>query len=177
MIKLKKVLFLFIFFLAFFSFGASAEETPTANPVDLYFFEGQGCPHCAKMKSYLEGLKSDHPNLKVYDFEVYYNEENQALYGKMATAYGATSTGVPMIFIGDEYISGADFEKVKNAVEKCSSGAICLSPMDRISKSSGENNNQTPDFKNYETIGWIVLGVIVVGIAIVIVVARRKKNV
>lgn len=178
MIKLKKVLFLFVFALAFFSFGASAEESPATNPVELYFFEGQGCPHCAKMKSYLEGLKSDYPNLKVYDFEVYFNEENQALYSKMAGTYGASSNGVPMIFIGDEFIVGEDFEKVKNAVEKCSFGATCSSPMDKISGDVGEDNGPALSYKNYETIGWIVLGIIIViGIIFAFLLLKKKKNV
>src|SRR3989339_90761 len=177
MIKLKKVLFLSIFALAFFGFGALAEESPTANPVDLYFFEGQGCPHCAKMKSYLEGLKVDYPNLKVYEFEVYFNEENQILYSKMAGAYGVSSTAVPMVFVGDEFISGADFEKVKNAVEKCSSGVACPSPIEGIDKGSGGSNGQAPSYKNYETVGWIVLGgVIIIGSIFTILAIKKKKE-
>ena len=178
MLKYKKILFLTIFALVFFGFSALAqEESPEAKTIDLYFFEGQGCPHCAKMKSYLEGLKVDYPNLKVYEFEVYFNEESQVLYSKMAGAYGVSSTAVPMVFIGDEFISGADFEKVKNVVEKCSSGVACPSPMERIDKGSGGGNDQVPSYKNYETVGWIVLGGVIIIGSIFTILFLKKKNV
>ena len=155
-------------------FAARAE----ANPVELYFFEGQGCQHCARMKSYLDGLKVDFPNLVVRDFEVYFNKDNQDLFSAMAVAYNADTNGVPTIFIGEEVIVGENFEKVKNAVERCSL-EVCISPADKLATTGGNvnlisNTNQSVDGQN-ETIGWIVLGVIlVVGVGFVIFIFKRK---
>ncbi|MEM5782671.1 MAG: thioredoxin family protein, partial [Candidatus Aenigmatarchaeota archaeon] len=42
----------------------------------VYFFFGQGCPHCAEEKPFLEEMKNKYPQLEIYDFEVYYNQEN-----------------------------------------------------------------------------------------------------
>lgn len=152
------------------------------NQVDLYFFEGQGCPHCARMKGYIEGLKVDYPNLKVYDFEVYFNKENQMLFRKMAEVYGVSTSGVPTIFIDNEVIVGENFEKVKNAVEKCST-EVCISPIDKLQGVSNSNVNVSIDGfspmenKSNEIIGWIVISfLIIIGIIFLIILLKKKSK-
>lgn len=172
---MKKVFFI-IFLVAIFlpSAGYSA-----ANPVELYFFEGQGCQHCARMASYLEGLKSDYPNLIVKDFEVYFNKDNQDLFQRMATAYGANSNGVPAIFIGDEVIIGENYEKLKNVVEKCSI-EICSSPASKIEANANENaNTNRPTYGGNETVGWAILvgGAVVFVALLIFFIFKNKKNV
>ena len=184
MFNLRKILFLPLFFLLFSPFAvnvAAQENEVELNSVDLYLFQGQGCSYCAKMKGYLEGLKTDYPNLKVYDFEVYFDEENQLLYQKMAEVYGVQASGVPAIFIGEEVIIGEDFAKVKSAIEKCSREVICSSPGDRIGDfKSGEDSQggegTSGNFDNYETVGWIVLLVIIIG-GVTFIFYAKKKNV
>lgn len=176
MLNLKK-LFLVIFLLAFFLPIAGRAE---ANPVELYFFEGQGCPHCTRMASFLGGLKTDYPNLTVHDFEVYFNKDNQDLFQRMAAAYGSDSNGVPTIFIGDDVVVGENYEKLKNAVEKCST-ETCPSPLYKLETWSG-NSNQPADGQsgvNQDTIiGWVVIGIIVaVGVVLIIFGFKSKENV
>jgi len=172
MLNLKK------FFLVVFSlvlllpiFGRAA-----ANPVELYFFEGQGCQHCAKMKSFLEGLKVDYPNVTVKDFEVYFNKENQELFQKMAAAYGADSNGVPTIFIGEEVIVGENYEKLKNAVEKCST-KVCPSPADKLAAANIDINSNTSQAVagGNEVVGWIVVGAVVIFVITLIIFISKKK--
>lgn len=180
MLNFKKIFALIFFVILTLPFVARAQT----NPVDLYFFEGQGCSFCARMKSFLEGLKSDFPNLKVYEFEVYFNKENQTLFEKMARAYGATTSGVPTIFIDDAAISGIDFEKVKNAVEKCSSEE-CVSPMSKIeeiNENQNSNINQPTDGQSTsgqaknETVGWIIIGALgIAGLFLLIFYFKRAK--
>ncbi len=179
MFKLKKFFLIVVFYLLFLPITGKAQN----NQVDLYFFEGQGCPYCAKMKSYLEGLKVDYPNLKVYEFEVYFNKENQVLFEKMARAYGAETSGVPTIFVDDEVINGADFEKVKNAIERCSK-ETCISPIDKIKNLETDSNvNISVDGyspatnKTAEIVGWIVIGVVVlVGVCLTIYFLKKKGD-
>lgn len=172
---IKRVLAVIIFTVLVLPSFARAE----VNPVELYFFEGQGCQYCARMKSFLEGMKVDYPNLTVRDFEVYFDKENQDLFQKMATAYGAESRGVPTIFIGDEVIVGENYEKLKNAVEKCTLGT-CPSPADKLAAAGSNvnsilNTNQPVDGQN-EMVGWIIIGVVLaLGIALVIFIIMRKK--
>lgn len=177
MFNLRKI-FIAVFFIALL-FPAVGRA---ANPVELYFFEGQGCQYCTKMKSYLEGLKVDYPNLTVREFEVYFNKENQLLFENTAKIYDTTARGVPTLFIDNEVIDGADFEKVKSAVERCSVEE-CVSPSQKF-EAAGENGdensnvNQSPadgPAKN-EIVGWVVIGVVAAfGALLIYFVLKRKQ--
>lgn len=90
----------------FLGFAAPA---PAANDtVDIYFFRGEGCSHCAAEEPYLNYLNQDvyKGKLNIHEYEVWYNEENAALAETFCEAYGEASNGVPMTFIGTHYISG-----------------------------------------------------------------------
>jgi len=100
---------------------AQTPAAPERFDVPIYFFWGDGCPHCATQKVFLEQLKRDHPNVKVFDFEVYYVEANRPLMTAMAAAFGRPVTGVPMTFIGDEVwvgFSDAMGRQMRAAVER-----------------------------------------------------------
>jgi thiol-disulfide isomerase/thioredoxin len=71
------------------------------NEVVIYFFWGDGCPHCAKAKPVLEGLAIQYPSVKLYEFEIYYNEDNQKLFSEMGAVYGIEPRYVPTILIGE----------------------------------------------------------------------------
>ncbi|MCE7984526.1 MAG: thioredoxin [Caldilinea sp. CFX5] len=87
---------------------AQAEATPPvgAQPVAIYFFWGDGCPHCAKAEPFLAILTQQYPTVEVRAYEVWYNVENQQLFAQMAAAYGFEPSGVPTIFIGERYWEG-----------------------------------------------------------------------
>ena len=91
------------------------------NPVVIYMFWGEGCPHCAAAKPYFEDLADQHPEIELRFFEIYNSVENQEKFSKMAAAYGFEAWGVPTIFIGDQYWEGyaetlhPEFESVINA--------------------------------------------------------------
>jgi thiol-disulfide isomerase/thioredoxin len=78
----------------------------TEEKVVIYFFWGDGCPHCAQAKPYLEALVQENPSIELRMFEVYNSEENQALFAKVSEVYGFTPRYVPTIFIGDQYWEG-----------------------------------------------------------------------
>jgi cytochrome c biogenesis protein CcdA/thiol-disulfide isomerase/thioredoxin len=126
----KKTLFLliFIFFLSFFSL----KEILAAEKIEIYFFWGQGCPHCAQEKPFLEELKQKYPQLEVKDFEVYYSKENQELFQKVAQAYNTQPVGVPMTFIGTDYVIGfgtkeTTGKEIESLIQKCLQ-TFCPSP-------------------------------------------------
>ncbi len=88
-------------FFLFIGSGVNAEE-----PVNLYFFYGDGCPHCAKEEKFLDILERDHENVKIYRFETWYNQDNARLLAKIGQRMGITVGSVPMLFIGDQTITG-----------------------------------------------------------------------
>lgn len=76
------------------------------NPVVIYMFWGEGCPHCAAAKPYFEDLANKHPEIELRFYEIYNSAENQEKFVKMAEAFGFEAYGVPTIFIGDRYWEG-----------------------------------------------------------------------
>lgn len=93
-------------------------QTPTpANPVYIYFFWGDGCPHCAKAKPYFESLAAAYPEIELKTFEVYYDAENQNLFSLMAEKYDIAQLAVPTIFIGPYYLQGYS-EELNSDIER-----------------------------------------------------------
>ncbi len=110
---MKRILKLLIVIALLFSFSVSAKEKVT-----LYFFHGEGCPHCAEEQTDLiEELKKDE-TINVVEIEVWHDNENKELLEKVINAYG-TRSGVPYNVIGDTTIIGyseANGEKIKRAI-------------------------------------------------------------
>lgn len=91
-------------------------------PVVIYFFWGDGCPHCAKAKPFLSNLVEQNPNIELRSFEVWNVEENQELFKKMTAAYGFEPHAVPTIFIGNQYWVGYNDtiqDEIQKSVKNC----------------------------------------------------------
>jgi glutaredoxin len=91
-------------------------ETPDLNTI-IYFW-GDGCPHCAEAKPFLQSMQDTY-DIEVKDYEVWYNQANQALYVKMADQYNVPQEGrgVPLIIVGDRYWMGYN-EAIGNEIEQ-----------------------------------------------------------
>ncbi len=120
----KAVLFLLLMLsLAFANTpGAQARPAPQAAPVHIYFFWGNGCPHCAEAEPFLDSLERKYSRLEVYDFEVWYNDANQRTMQEMSAKFGFEPSAVPMFFIGDKYWMGFSENigaQLEEAVKSC----------------------------------------------------------
>jgi len=114
--------------------GQGAVAAGERHPVPIYFFWGDGCPYCTQQKAFLELLVQDHPNVVVYDFEVYHVPANRPLMAAMAAAFGRPVSGVPMTFIGDEAWTGysaALGRQMRDSVERYG-GYAAPDPADRV---------------------------------------------
>ena len=94
------------------------------NPVVVYMFWGEGCPHCAAAKVFFSEIEPKYPEIEFRFYEIYNSVDNQEKFVKMAEAYGFEAWGVPTIFIGDRYWEGyadtldAEIEEViQNCIE------------------------------------------------------------
>lgn len=99
---------------------ANAANIPAAEAeykVVIYFFWGDGCPHCAQAEPYLKSLAEENPNIELKMYEVWYDEDNQALFQKMTEKFDFEASGVPTIFIGDQYWVGYN-EDVQNEIDQ-----------------------------------------------------------
>ena len=102
---LKK--FFILFFLTIFLFGgflsANAQEQ---EPLNIYFFWGEGCPHCESEKPFLTKMEQKYPQIKVQQFEVWNNAENRKLLIEFGKKLNADVSGVPFTVIGEHYVIG-----------------------------------------------------------------------
>lgn len=107
------------------------DNLPLADKVYVYNFWGDGCPFCEQQKPYLDRW-NELENVEVITFETYYEEENQAIFEKVASAYGTNASGVPMTFIGKDYWSGFSEElgeKMEEKINQCLKTG-CINPGD-----------------------------------------------
>ena len=105
----KWLLLLVLFLLPYVSFAK--------EDVTLYFFHGDGCPHCAEESVFLEKLQKDYPDLKIEKYEVWYDEENSALLQKVQQELHIERMGVPTTIIGDVYMVGYS-EETANVIKR-----------------------------------------------------------
>ncbi len=161
--KSKILLFLVVLFILSFAKPISANEI-----LNIYFFWGQGCPHCEKEKEFLEEIKKDYENIKIYDFEIYNHGENILLLQKINSELGMRIDGVPFIIIGDQQFVGYSEQltpqELKNRIDYCLNnnckdevskilGINPISENPNINNSdNGENISDNPDENNHAPI-------------------------
>lgn len=136
--KKYSLFFILLIFLSFF-FPIS---TLAKDQVEIYFFYGQGCPHCAKEEEFLGQLEQKYDFITVKRFEVYYNSQNKELMEKLAEVYKTKVSGVPMTFICDKVYSGyASDETTGQIIENCINNCRlqgCTKPSDFLNQANGQ---------------------------------------
>ena len=81
-------------------------QASSTDPVEVVFFWGDGCPHCAEAKPYLDELAQKYSNVSLRSFEIYNSQPNQELFKAVAAAHGFEPRAVPTILIGERYWEG-----------------------------------------------------------------------
>ena len=81
--------------------AAAGEDAAGEDAVELVLFWGDGCPHCAAEKEWLEGVLDEYPGLTVTDYEVWYDEANRQKFVETGERLGFEPSGVPTTIIGE----------------------------------------------------------------------------
>jgi len=122
--KLLKILPI-IFAIAFL---ISINTAYATNSTCIYYFYGNGCPHCARVDPFIDQMASKYPNLEVHKFEIYNNKSNALLLNSYFDSYQVPNIdrGIPIIFISNKYLSGdrTIFDSLENDII-ANSGAVC----------------------------------------------------
>ncbi len=135
---MRKIASVVLVSLVLFLFAGGLWADDSHRKVVMYFFWGEGCPHCVHEKSFLEGLRTKYPDLVIKDYEVWHDVANKEIYQKMSAAYGLTSGSVPATFIDIKSWIGYSEERAKEieeAVGQCFQFG-CLDPADMMGSSS-----------------------------------------
>lgn len=129
--KFIKILFLLVLFFTSVNFVSAKEAT-------LYFFYGDGCPHCAKEKVFLNEMEDKYEDLTIKRYEVFGNVENSKFMETYKQKLDVSGKGVPFTVVGEDYLYGymeSYNEKLENMIRK-ELGLELLN--------SSENNNEEP---------------------------------
>lgn len=118
-----------------FSLALLFAWSPTAlaaeGDLDVVFFHGQGCGHCAQSEALLEQLEEKYPKIVVHGYEVYFDEAGRDLMFEFGRAYDVDVSGVPMIFVGNAVIEGHKPDLIVSTIERCLEIG-CPSPLERV---------------------------------------------
>lgn len=98
-------------------------QSKAADSLSVYFFYGEGCPHCAKEEVFLWAIQETYPEVEIKSFEIYHSRENAALLEQVASLLGANVNGVPFSVIGNEffigYTNGITSRKIEDRIKAC----------------------------------------------------------
>lgn len=98
--KVRKFISL-LFLIGIGLFFSSVRLAAANNQTVIYFFWGEGCPHCTNQKVYLDQWEDKYPELEVRRINAWESRENAQLFEEMASAYRTQARGVPATFIGE----------------------------------------------------------------------------
>ena len=117
---MKKFLWLIIFILLLIPINSNAiskdyvdkihdivDKKVEDDKINIYFFRGEGCPHCAQEEKWLESIKEEYGDyINIYDYEVWHNDDNIKKLEKVKKELGSDATGIPFTIIGENYYVG-----------------------------------------------------------------------
>ncbi|OGY41070.1 MAG: hypothetical protein A2Y82_01520 [Candidatus Buchananbacteria bacterium RBG_13_36_9] len=135
------------------------------DPVNIYFFWGEGCPHCEQEKIFLKQIAQKYPQIKVFDFEIWKNSQNRNLMIEFGKKLNATVSGVPFTVIGEKYVVGWMDEKntgaqVEEAI-KCALNNTCrdigreITDIEQQKDVSNQENSKIPETLTVPILGEI----------------------
>lgn len=150
--KSVKYLILVIVFFLFLSGIQSVQASGTK----LYFFYGQGCPHCAKEEVFLQDLIKQYPDVEIKKFEVWHNQDNLNLLKKVGRKLSADISGVPFTLVGSEYVIGFSSSKttgqqILRLVEDCRKQQ-CQDVVEPLLSGPGESNSNAYSEKSSQPV-------------------------
>jgi thiol-disulfide isomerase/thioredoxin len=103
------------------------QQAYSDNKIKIYFFWGDGCPHCKEELKFLNEMKEKYPQIEIDAYEVWFNIENARFLSQITNAIGMKNVAVPFTLIGNSALAGfhspettgkAIEEKIKECIEK-----------------------------------------------------------
>lgn len=150
------------------------------NRVKIYFFRGEGCPHCADAEEFFNSIEEEYGQYyKILDYETWYNSDNAALLQKVGEARNEEISGVPYILIGDKSWSGYDDsfaddikDTIKSEYEKVVADRYDIANYVDFTNAAGSVTEAAK--KSNDAMVLIIILLAVAGITYGVVAARKK---
>ncbi len=120
-------------------------EEVIENKINIYFFYGDGCPHCAKEEKLLKLLDEKYSDvIIIHRYETWDNSKNRELMieaKELVKAKGVSQVSVPFTVIGNKYFSGYS-EYVGNEIENLIKIYSSEEDIDKDNKDNIVNSNK-----------------------------------
>ena len=164
--------------------GEDVETTGgDTNEVSVYFFRGQGCPHCEEAEEWFKSIEEEHGSkFKIVDYETWYNEDNKEIFRKVLKARNEyvsdeESLGVPYIVIGNKSWNGFAQDYSAEILDAINS-EYAKEENDRydIMKYVSSTSEEKEEKSGNDAIALLLIIVAVLGIGLGISSARKKTN-
>ncbi len=157
--------------------ASSEEVTEESKEVKVYFFRGDGCPHCEEAEEWFDSIEEEYGSkFEIVDYEVWYNSDNSDLMQRVSDARDDNADGVPYIIIGNHSWNGfADSSKqeiideINSEYEKDVSSRYDI--MELLPELEKESKKES---KSGDVVAVIVIVLVVGGITYGIIQARKK---
>lgn len=114
---MRRVLLLMVLGMLFLPLAVAEDYT-----VKVHSFYGNGCPHCAKLHAFLEEMQDKYAPLDVEEYEVYFDQENRALFQELSKEFNKEVGGVPTVFIDQKVIVGFSdtiADQLESEIQRC----------------------------------------------------------
>lgn len=155
---------------------SNARTTTDDNKVNIYFFRGEGCSHCAEAEEFFDGIKEEYGDkYNLVDYEVWYNEDNSTLMQQVADFLGQDVSGVPYIIIGKKTWNGysADYsEEIKKEIDS----QYNTDKADRYDIMDHLTSDEKADTTGSDVLALIIIVIVVAGVVLGIFALRKKAN-
>ena len=87
--------------------SGEAEVKEEDTRVKIYFFRGEGCPHCEEAETFFQSIQESYGDLyTIVDYETWYNTTNSNALAKVAEHFKDSKYGVPYIIVGKTRYNG-----------------------------------------------------------------------
>lgn len=177
------IISLLILLLLIFSIAVSAQETGNnkGHETTVYFFYGDGCPHCEAQMPFMRELESKYPELEIVYLETWHNKTNAEFFVSLAKAYKISASGVPATFIGERspIIGYSSKESTGKEIEERIISCIdkgCSNPIDKLNTSVSYENESSNNMLDIPVIGKVDAGKVSLPLFTVILAALDSFN-
>lgn len=145
----------------FFPLNVLAKEKEEAkDPINVYLFWGNGCGYCEAAKEFFASIEEEYGDkFDLAAYEVWNDENNQALEQAVADYLGEEVSGVPYIIIGEKTFNGYSSEYDEEIIEAIEDEYENDERIDVLEKIDAGEVSKSSE-KNYDTL--IVIGIFAV---------------
>lgn len=152
--------------------------------VKVYFFYGNGCPHCAEAEEWFTSIEEEYGDRYVIeDYETWYDTDNNDLMKQVAESrgeYDESNFGVPYIIIGDKSWMGFSEDTMADEI-KAQIDQVYAQPVSERHDSlagvgSGAEGGEEEKSTGSDVVGLIIILVVVGGLGFGIYKSRQSAK-